>query len=103
MIAYHAERDMGMFVPWKKSFGTVGDFYKAVEVLIVDLRASGNEKEASQLEQLFRCAWTTSSELIGELMLALASMKGNYPKALKKQMGDCRYFAQHHRRILRLG
>ena len=86
----------------RKRYRSVDEFYRAVEQLIGDLRANGRETEASRLEVLLRGAWTTGSELIGELMLALADMEGIVPKEFRKRVGDCRYFAKHHRRILGL-
>jgi hypothetical protein len=86
----------------RKSYKSVEEFYKAVQDLISILRANGNETEASRLDSLMHCAWTSSSELIGELMLALAEMKGNYPKEIRLKIKNCHYFAKHHRRILRL-
>jgi hypothetical protein len=86
----------------KKPYTTVEEFYKAVEQLIQALKVSGNTAEASRLDALMHSAWTTGSELIGELMLALAQMRGAFPEGIRKQIRDCHYFAKHHRRILGL-
>lgn len=86
----------------KKPYKTVAEFCRAVELLIQALRVSGNTEEADRLDALLRGAWTTGSELIGELMLALTDMKGAYPAEIRQQISDCHCFAKHHRRILRL-
>ena len=86
----------------RKPYKTVEEFYKAVEQLIQALTINGNTAEASRLDVLLHGIWTTGSELIGELMLSLTDMKGDFPKAIRKQIADCRYFTAHHRRILGL-
>ena len=86
----------------KKPYKTVAEFYTAVESLIQELKAHGGVEDAARLDGLMRGVWTTGSELIGELMLALGAMKGLYPKGIRKQIDDCHYFAKHHRRILGL-
>lgn len=86
----------------RKPYSSVGEFYQAIEQLSAGLKANGNATEAESLDGLMRCAWTTGSELIGELMLALARMDGDFPAEIRKQIKDCLYFARHHRRILGL-
>jgi hypothetical protein len=86
----------------RKPYQTVEEFYQAVEQLIQALKANGKMDEASRLDRLLHGVWTTGSELIGELMLTLAEMKGSVPGDIRKQIDDCRYFAKHHRRILGL-
>ena len=87
----------------RKPYKTIDEFYKAVEQLIQMLKVNGNTEEASRLDVPFRGVWTTGSELIGELMLALAEMKESFPDDIRKQIDDCHYFAKHHRHILGLG
>lgn len=86
----------------RKPYKSVDEFYKAVEQLIQALKLNGSTTEASRLDALLHGIWTTGSELIGELMLSLADMKGDFPKDIRKQIDDCHYFAKHHRRILDL-
>ena len=86
----------------RRPYQTVDEFYKAVEKLIQELKANGNTEEASRLDVLLHGIWTTGSELIGELMLSLADMKGDFPREIQKQITDCHYFAKNHRRILGL-
>lgn len=47
-------------------------------------------------------AWTTSSELLGELALALGQMRGKYSGELDGEIAACLDFAANHRKILRL-
>jgi hypothetical protein len=86
----------------RKPYKTLEEFYAAVAQLIQALRSNGNTGEADRLDGLLHGCWTTGSELIGELMLALAKMKGPFPEPIRKQIDDCHYFAKHHRRILGL-
>lgn len=86
----------------RRPYETVGEFYKAAEVLARELEADGHAAEAARIDGLLNGVWTTSSELIGELMLSLSAMKGSYPGHIRKRMDDCLYFARHHRRILGL-
>ena len=87
---------------FKKPYKTTDEFYEAVERLIKLLQGHGFEKEAKKLHGLLHVAWTTSSELIGELMICLETINADLPKDLKKLKNDCHYFAKHHRRILGL-
>jgi hypothetical protein len=86
----------------KKSYTSVDQFYQAVEQLILALKTNGNQEEAGRLEQVMHGVWTTSSEMIGELMLCLRGISGKFPADVRKQIDDCCYFAKHHRRILKL-
>ena len=85
-----------------RTFNSVEAFYKAIGALIADLRANGNEADAARLESAYRGVCTTSSELIGELMLVLRGLNAHYPPPLRSKISDCLYFAIHHRRILGL-
>ena len=86
----------------KKTYTTIEEFYKAVEGLITALHADRKEIEASALEEIMHGAWTTSSELLGELMLVLEGMNADFPKDIRVKKDTCCYFAKHHRRILGL-
>ena len=86
----------------RRPFKSVEEFYKAVERLIQELKANGSTADAARLDGLLHGIWTTGSELIGELMLSLAGMKGSFPREIRKQIKDCHFFAKHHRRILGL-
>lgn len=86
----------------RRPYKSVEEFYKTVERLIQELKANDSAEDAARLDGLLHGSWTTGSELIGELMLLLAGMKGPFPKEIRKQINDCHYFAKHHRRILGL-
>jgi hypothetical protein len=47
-------------------------------------------------------AWTTGSELLGELTLALKNMNGKYSPELTREIDECLEFTIHHRQILGL-
>ena len=87
---------------FRKPYKSLDEFYKAVQELISALRANGNDTEAAHLEAVFNRVCTTSSELIGELMMALGKMNHEYSKDIRKRIKDCHYFAKHYRRILGL-
>lgn len=86
----------------KSPYRTVDEFYGAVRELIAMLKAQGCAAEAERLEALMGAAWTTGSELIGELMLALAGVRGTFRGEIRSRMDACHHFAKHHRRILGL-
>ena len=87
----------------KTRFKKLDEFYKALDVLIERLNSGGHQGDAQKLNTLIHgTAWTTGSELLGELMLALKSMKGNYSHELRNEINECFEFALHHRKILGL-
>lgn len=83
-------------------FTNLDEYYKAINALIECLKNEGHAKEAQKLYTLMHTAWTTSSELLGELQLALKGMKGHYSQKLRKEIDECFEFALHHRKILGL-
>ena len=88
----------------KTRFTRLDDFYKAVDNLIEGLKTVGHPDEANKLDSLMHhTAWTTSSELLGELTLELKNMKGNYSSDITKEIAECLEFTTHHRKILGLG
>ncbi len=88
----------------KPRFTRLDDFYKAVDNLIERLKTFNHIEEANKLDLLMHhSAWTTGSELLGELTLELRSMQGNYPSDIKKGIAECLEFATNHRKILGLG
>jgi hypothetical protein len=87
----------------KTRFKSLDEFYSAVDNVIERLKSVGNIEDANKLDSLMhQTAWTTSSELLGELMLALKGMKGNYPLDIAREIGECLAFAKNHRKIFRL-
>ena len=82
---------------------TLNEFYATIDLLIEELRTSGHKADANELHVLMHeMAWTTGSELLGELGLILSKMKGRHTGPLLSRIKDCRYFANNHRRILGL-
>ena len=91
------------FLRPKTRFKRLDEFYQAIDDLIAQLNAKGHSAEAQKLDDLLHgTAWTTSSELLGELWLALKSMQGRYSRELENEIRECREFASHHRQILGL-
>jgi hypothetical protein len=87
----------------RKLLKAVDEFYAAVDELIEMMRSGGFKAEARALHDLLHeTAWTTGSELVGELGLALAEMKEEYPEDIRKRIEGCRQFVIRHRRILGL-
>jgi len=82
---------------------TLNEYYAAVDLLIEDLRASGHKADADELHVLMHeMAWTTGSELLGELGLMLRKIKGRHTGLLHDRIVVCLKFANNHRRILGL-
>ena len=54
---------------------TVGDLLHEADALIAALRGSGHADAADTLSSLKGSAWTTSSEMIGELGLVVLRLK----------------------------
>jgi hypothetical protein len=91
------------FVRPKTHFKRLDEFYNAVDDLIVRLNSEGHLDDAQKLNTLLHgTAWTTSSELLGELMRVLKNMKGKYSQELEAEINECREFSIHHRKILGL-
>lgn len=85
----------------KTRFKTLDDFYTVIDALIERLAAEHHDNEARRLHSLIHeIAWTTGSELLGELMLAFKEMKGEYSPELTRQINECLEFTIHHRQIL---
>lgn len=65
----------------------------AFDDLIASLHAEGHDEDAARLDDLLHhTAWTTGSELLGELGLALVAFKQQNRRlspALRKQVADC--------------
>ena len=84
-------------------FSSLDDFYKSVGELTAALEAQGFKGEAQGIRVLMHeVAWTTGSELLGELDLQFSRMKGRYPEHIAVWIQACHDFAKNHRRILGL-
>ena len=84
-------------------FNSLDGFYKAVDSLIEKLNAEGFKEDASKINSLMHeTAWTTGSELMGELSIVLKGMKQTYPREISEEIKECLAFAVNHRKILGL-
>jgi hypothetical protein len=67
--------------------------YECFDRLIADLKTEGYQTEAQRLHSiLHEVAWTTSSELIGELGLEIVAIQrtsGDYSVDLRRKLDDC--------------
>jgi hypothetical protein len=87
----------------KSKFKTLDEFYKAIDNVIEKLKMGNCSNDANRLNDLLHnTTWTTSSELLGELQLALKDMKGKYKEGLGKDINECHLFSVHHRKFLGL-
>jgi hypothetical protein len=85
----------------KTRFKTLGEFYSAMDNLIESLIAIDFVDDAKKLNLLMHeTAWITSSELLGELQLALKDMTGKFPKEVNNEINECYLFAVHYREFL---
>lgn len=81
----------------------IESLYSGIDKLIKHLQRSGYIKAASKLQAfVHETAWTTGSELLGELNLHLN--KTNYPLDDETQilLNECKNFCKNHRRIMGL-
>ncbi|HEX9331218.1 MAG TPA: hypothetical protein VF896_04965 [Anaerolineales bacterium] len=87
----------------KTRFNTLDEFYKALDSLIDQLKLDNRTDDATKLNDLIHhTAWTTGSELLGELQFVLKNMRGKYSKDLDEVINECYVFAVHYRKILGL-
>ena len=87
----------------KTRFKALYELYQAVDALTERLAVEQHGDEARRLYSLMHeIAWTTGSELLGELMLAFKEMNRKYSPELTREIHECLEFTIHHRRILGL-
>ena len=87
----------------KTRFTAMDEFYAAVDALIERLTAEKHDDDARRLHTLMHeIAWTTGSELLGELVMAFKDMNGKHSRELTRKIDECIRFATHHRQILGL-
>lgn len=87
----------------KTRFNTMDEFYAAVDAVIERLTAEKHDDDARRLHTLMHeIAWTTGSELLGELVLAFKDMNGKHSREVTREINGCLEFATHHRQILGL-
>ena len=86
---------------FKTRFTKLDEFYKAINVLSEWLKKDGHLEETQKLDTAM-VAGATGSEILGDITLALKSMKGKYSPELRKEINECFEFALNHRKILGL-
>lgn len=86
----------------KPRITSLDEYYGALIDLASWLQRDGCLDDSYRLARLMHTAWTTSSELLGELALALGQMRGKYSGELDGEIAACLDFAANHRKILRL-
>jgi hypothetical protein len=86
---------------FKTRFTKLDEFYEAINALIEWLKKDGHLEESQKLGTAM-VAGATGSEILGDIMLALKSMKGKYSPELRKEINECFEFALNHRKILGL-
>ncbi len=80
---------------------TIDDLYSEIDELVELLKDEGCVDSAVNLQKLvYETAWTTGSELLGELALHLDKMTAQYSASVRKRLEGCKYFCKHHRRIM---
>lgn len=84
-----------------KRFTDLGEYYEAISSLIEWLNRDGHTLEAQKLRTSM-VVGATGSEILGDIMLALKSMKGKYSPELRNEIDDCLEFALNHRKYLSL-
>jgi len=85
----------------KTRFTNLDEFYPAVVILKEWLKKDGYFEDSNNLEKAM-IAGSTGSEILGDITIALKSMKGNYSSELRNEIHQCFEFALHHRKIMRL-
>ena len=85
----------------KTRFRKLDDFYEAINALVEWLKKDGYLEESQKLGAAM-IAGATGSEILGDILLALKSMKGKYSSELRNEINECFEFALHHRKILGL-
>ena len=86
---------------FKTRFSNLDEFYKAINVLIEWLKKDDHLEESQKLSTAM-IAGATGSEILGDIMLVLKSMKSEYSPELRKEINECFEFALNHREILGL-
>ena len=86
---------------FKTRFTKLDEFYKAINALIEWLKKDGHIEESQKLDTAM-VAGATGSEILGDVMLVLKSMKGKYSSELRKEINECLECALNHRSIFGL-
>ena len=83
---------------FKTRFTKLDEFYKAINALIEWFKKDGHIEESQKLDTA-KVAGATGSEILGDVMLVLKSMKAKYSSELSPEINKCLEFALNHRSI----
>jgi hypothetical protein len=87
----------------KHSFSDLNEFYNEVKSLSAALQGAGFIDEGKKVYQYtFETAWTTGSELLGELRIIFGDLAKKVSGDLGERIRSCEHFAANHRKILGL-
>lgn len=87
----------------ERTFASLDEFYAEIKDLTVALQRNGFPDLGKKIHHhTFEVAWTTGSELLGELVEILHDVSTQTQGELQRQAGNCEYFAKNHRKLLKL-
>ena len=87
----------------ERTFANLDEFYTEVKDLAVELQHNGFSDLGKKIHHhTFEIAWTTGSELLGELVGILHDASVQTKGELQKRVASCESFAKNHRKILEL-
>ena len=80
---------------------TAEDLYEAIDQLGSMLEHEGLDRHQANLADLVHnTAWTTGSELLGELNQYLSKINEPLSTSTSQLLTECKYFCSNHRRIM---
>ena len=87
----------------KSKFKNTEELYEAIDELAELLKKEGHGKYGDKLVDLVHnTAWTTGSELLGELNAFLNTISEPVKRDTRKLINECKYFCSNYRRIMGL-
>ncbi len=87
----------------KNKIKDVESLYSSIDKLTSLLKNEGYEEAASKLQSyVHETAWTTGSELLGELNLYFNKFNEPLEKETLLLLNECKNFCKNHRRIMGL-
>ncbi len=85
----------------KDKINDIESLYSSIDKLVSLLKIEGHEEASSKLQfYVHEIAWTTGSELIGELNLYLNKLNVPIEKETLSLLNECKNFCKNHRRIM---
>jgi len=87
----------------KTKIKDIESLYSSIDKLICLLKNEGHEETALKLQSyVHETAWTTGSELLGELNLYLNKFNDPLEKETLSLLNECKNFCKNHRRVMGL-